>query len=136
MLTRSGHRHIRCCRMQTVPHPSSADLLLLIGRVLLGWLFSLPALRASSITGRLCRYLTNLKCQCEFWSWTVRRVEFLIGLALILGLATRYASLLCLLFLISRPARAPHWSIGCASDRPYSISSEHRDLRRSAAPVS
>src|SRR5262252_6066961 len=69
---------------------SASDVLLLVGRVLLGW-----------------TYLTNLKVpNAGFFSWIGAPVEFLIGLTLILGFATRYAALVCLLFLIVATALA------------------------------
>jgi putative oxidoreductase len=86
---------------------SSGDLILLIGRVLLGWLFLASAWGKFMNMGGYAAYLTNLKVpNAEFWSWIGAPVEFLIGLALIFGLATRYASLLCLLFLVVATALA------------------------------
>jgi putative oxidoreductase len=86
---------------------SATDTLLLIGRVLLGWLFLASAWGKLMNMGGYVAYLTNLKVpNPEFWSWIGAPVEFLIGAALILGFATRYAALLCLLFLIVATALA------------------------------
>ncbi len=46
-------------------------------------------------------YLANLQVpNPEFWSWIAAPIEFLIGLTLILGLATRYAALAAIVFVI------------------------------------
>jgi putative oxidoreductase len=42
----------------------------------------------------------------EFWCWIGALVEFVIGAALVLRFATRYAALLCALFLIVATALA------------------------------
>src|SRR4029453_5202486 len=96
---------------------SVTDAVLLIGRVLLGWLFIASA---AGIGGKLWNiagfagYLKNLKVPApEFFSWIGAIVEFVIGLCLILGvgprsagLRTRYAALLTALFLIVATALA------------------------------
>ena len=86
---------------------SATDTLLLIGRVLLGWLFLASAWgKVSNIAG-FAGYLKNLKVPApEFWSSIGAGVELVIGATLILGVATRYAALLCMLFLIVATALA------------------------------
>jgi putative oxidoreductase len=86
------------------------DFLLLVGRVLLGWLFLASS---AGIGGKLWNiagftgYLTNLKAPApEIMSWIGALVETAIGAALILGIGTRYAALLCALFLIVATALA------------------------------
>jgi putative oxidoreductase len=86
---------------------SATDVLLLVGRVLLGWLFLTSAWGKFMNMGGYVAYLTNLKVPNPgFWSWIGAPVEFLIGITLIVGFATRYAALLCLLFLIVATALA------------------------------
>jgi putative oxidoreductase len=52
-------------------------------------------------------YLRALKVPApEFWAWIGAIVEFVVGVTLILGLGTRYAALLCVLFLIVATALA------------------------------
>ena len=86
---------------------SASDALLLVGRVLLGWLFLTSAWGKFMNMGGYVAYLTNLKVPNPgFLSWIGAPVEFLIGVTLILGFATRYAALLCLLFLIVATALA------------------------------
>ena len=89
---------------------SSADAFLLVGRVLIGWLFLMSS---GGLGGKLWNvagfagYLKNLGMPApEFWSWIGAVVEFVIGAALILGVGTRYAALLCALFLIAATALA------------------------------
>ena len=89
---------------------STADAFLLVGRVLLGWLFLASS---AGIGGKLWNhagflgYLKNLGAPApEVSSWVGALVEFVIGLSLVLGVGTRYAALLCALFLIAATALA------------------------------
>src|SRR5262245_43496567 len=83
---------------------STTDVVLLIGRVLLGWLFLVSA---AGVGGKLWNiagfagYLKNLGAPApEFTAWIGALIELVIGLALVLGVGTRYAALLCVLVLI------------------------------------
>jgi putative oxidoreductase len=89
---------------------NTADAFLLVGRVLVGWLFLVSA---AGIGGKIWNpagfagYLKNLGVPGpEFFSWIGALVEFVIGAALILGVGTRYAALLCALFLVVATALA------------------------------
>jgi putative oxidoreductase len=89
---------------------STRDALLLVGRVLVGWLFLVSS---AGIGGKIWNaagfagYLKNLGVPApEFWSWIGALVEFVIGAALILGVGTRYAAVLCALFLVVATALA------------------------------
>jgi len=89
---------------------TTADAFLLIGRILIGWLFLVSS---AGIGGKLWNnagflgYLKNLGAPApEVSSWIGALVEFVIGAALILGIGTRYAALLCALFLIFATALA------------------------------
>jgi putative oxidoreductase len=86
------------------------DFVLLVGRVLLGWLFLASS---AGIGGKLWNpagfagYLKNLGMPApDIWSWIAALVEALVGAALILGIGTRYAALLCVVFLIVATALA------------------------------
>ena len=77
-------------------------------RILLGWLFLTTAWGKlfGGIDG-FAGYLRALKVPApEFWAWIGAIVEFVVGVTLILGLGTRYAALLCVLFLIVATALA------------------------------
>jgi putative oxidoreductase len=89
---------------------SATDVLLLVGRVLLGWLFLASS---AGIGGKLWNpagfagYLKNLGAPVpEVLSWIGALVETVIGTALILGIGTRYAALLCAVFLLIATALA------------------------------
>ena len=89
---------------------SATDAFLLVGRVLIGWLFLVSS---GGTGGKLWNiagfagYLKNLGVPApEFWSWIGALVEVVIGAALILGVGTRYAALLCALFLVVATALA------------------------------
>ena len=87
---------------------TTGDALLLIGRILLGWLFLTTAWGKlfGGIDG-FAGYLRALKVPApEVWAWIGAIVEFVVGVTLILGLGTRYAALLCVLFLIVATALA------------------------------
>jgi putative oxidoreductase len=86
---------------------NATDFLLLVGRVLLGWLFLISAWDKFGNIAGFQGYLRNLKVPApEFWSWIAALVELVVGLGLILGAGTRYAALLCALFLIVATALA------------------------------
>jgi len=83
---------------------SATDAFLLVGRVLIGWIFLVSS---AGLGGKLWNiagfagYLKNLGVPAsDFFAWIGVLVEFAIGAALILGVGTRYAALLCALFLI------------------------------------
>jgi putative oxidoreductase len=89
---------------------SITDAFLLVGRVLIGWLFLVSSAgiggKLWNITG-FAGYLKNLGVPApEFLCWIGALVEFVIGAALILGVGTRYAALLCALFLVVATALA------------------------------
>jgi len=89
---------------------STTDAFLLVGRVLVGWLFLVSSAgiggKLWNITG-FAGYLKNLGVPApEFLCWIGALVEFVIGAALILGVGTRYAALICALFLVVATALA------------------------------
>jgi putative oxidoreductase len=85
----------------------TSDAILLVGRILLGWLFLVSAWDKFGNMAGFESYLRNLKAPSpEILSWLGATVEFLIGIALIFGVATRYGALLCILFLIVATALA------------------------------
>src|SRR5262245_47170445 len=89
---------------------STADVFLLVGRVLLGWRFLVSSVGSGGKLwnpGGFAGYLKVLGVPApDFWSWIGALVETVIGAALILGIGTRYAALLCALFLIVATALA------------------------------
>jgi putative oxidoreductase len=81
--------------------PLWQDFLLLVGRVLMGWIFVESGWRKlmgmdafiASLVNRRVPYATVM-------GWIGAPVEFLGGLALLLGVATRYATLLMIVFTV------------------------------------
>ena len=80
----------------------TGDAFALIGRVLLGLLFLMNVWpRLTGGVGGFARYLASLGFPApEFFAWLGTAIELVGGLALILGVATRYSSLLLLLYVI------------------------------------
>jgi len=78
----------------------SGDLILLIARILIGWLFLTNGwMKVMSIAGTT-GYLTNLGVPAPgLMVWVVLLCELIIGVTLILGIATRYGALLTVVFV-------------------------------------
>ena len=86
---------------------STADVILLVGRVLLGWISSRKRMGKALEHRRLRGLPEELGAPApELSAWIGAVVELVIGVTLILGLATRYGALLCALFLIIATALA------------------------------
>lgn len=80
---------------------SGADALLLIGRILIGFLFLQSGWFKLMNTAGAIGYLTTLKAPApNLMVWVVLAVELIVGLTLILGLATRYGAALGFLFVV------------------------------------
>jgi putative oxidoreductase len=79
----------------------SSDTILLIVRIVIGWLFLTNGwLKLMNMSGAVS-YLTSLHVpNPDFWVWPAMLAELAIGIALILGIATRYASLFTFIYLI------------------------------------
>jgi putative oxidoreductase len=79
----------------------SSDAILLIARVLIGWLFLTNGWAKIVNLQGFVGYLTNLRVPNPgFWAWPAMVAEVLLGITLILGIATRYASLFAFVYLI------------------------------------
>jgi putative oxidoreductase len=83
------------------------DFLLLVGRVFLGWLFLAAGYgKLTGIAGTTA-YFTNLGMSpAGFWSWFAGCAEVGLGVALILGIATRYAALATFVWVLVATAIA------------------------------
>lgn len=116
--------------IQSTPSPNSAfscfdgvaasatDLWLLVGRVLMGWIFLYSGW--GKLYGGMAGYqgyLKNLGVPSpEFISWIGAPVEFGLGVLLVLGIATRYASVLGIIFMIVATALAHrYWEYPAAA---------------------
>jgi putative oxidoreductase len=79
----------------------SADLLMLVGRVLLGWLFLASGWGKFANVAGATAYFTNLGVPAaDMMPYLVGACELVIGITLILGLATRYGAILCFVFVL------------------------------------
>lgn len=75
------------------------DFLLLVGRVLIGWIFVSSGWRKLMDIPAFVKTMPNRGLP-DFLGYVAPPVEFIGGLCLIAGLATRYAALVMLLFVI------------------------------------
>jgi putative oxidoreductase len=80
---------------------NSTSMLLLVGRVLFGWLFFYSGYSKLMNIAGTTGYFTSLKIPAPgLAAWLAGGVEFLMGAALILGVATRYAALVSFVFVV------------------------------------
>jgi putative oxidoreductase len=77
------------------------DFFALVGRICLGWLFLASGWPKLMNIAGFTAYLTNLKVPAPgFWAWPAVIGELVIGITLIFGIATRYASVFTVIYLI------------------------------------
>jgi putative oxidoreductase len=80
---------------------SAGEILFLIGRVLLGWYFLIDGVGKFPNITPFVGYVTSLGVPSPyFMAWVGAIAEFLVGLMLVFGIATRYGALLGILFVI------------------------------------
>lgn len=105
--------------IQATPSPNSTfarldgvaagatDLWLLIGRVLLCWVFVAVGWGHIFNIGGFVTYLTSLKVPApEFFAWLGAIAEVIVAVTLLFGIATRYGAALAIIFLIVATAIA------------------------------
>jgi putative oxidoreductase len=86
---------------------SAGEVLFLIGRVLLGWYFLIDGVGKFPNITPFVGYVTSLGVPSPyFMAWVGAIAEFLLGLTLVFGVATRYGALLGILFVIIASALA------------------------------
>ncbi|MGC1972782.1 MAG: DoxX family protein [Pseudolabrys sp.] len=93
-----------------------SDFLLLVGRVTLGWLFLASGYgKLGGIPGTTA-YFTSLGLSPpELWAWFAGIAEVVLGTALILGIATRYAALASFVWVLVATAIAHrYWTYPAA----------------------
>jgi putative oxidoreductase len=79
----------------------SADVILLVARILMGWIFLKGGWDHLMNPAGLVGYLTSLNSPApSVLVWPALIGELVIGIGLILGIATRYVALLTVLWLI------------------------------------
>lgn len=86
---------------------SAGEVLFLIGRVLLGWYFLIDAVGKFPNITPFVGYVTSLGVPSPYvMAWVGAIAEFLLGVTLVFGIATRYGALLGILFVIIATALA------------------------------
>jgi len=96
---------------------SWSDFLLLVGRVLLGWLFLASGYgKFGSIAGTTAYFTSLGMSPPELFAWFAAFVEVILGVGLILGLATRYVALASFLWVLVATAIAHrYWTYPAAA---------------------
>lgn len=103
--------------MQSSSHPllsradgfatKSADALILIGRIMLAWVFVGIAYGAiTNFAGSLAYFKSQKVYPPELWTWMALLLELLISASLILGIGTRYGAILVFVFVLVATAIA------------------------------
>jgi putative oxidoreductase len=83
------------------------NALLLIGRVLFGWLLLISGWAKFANIGGIVGYLTALGISNPgFWAWPAATAELVLGGCLVLGLATRYAAVGSFIYIVIATAIA------------------------------
>jgi putative oxidoreductase len=87
------------------------DFILLVGRVLLGWIFIQSGWRKLMDIPAFVKTMPNRGLP-DFLGYIAPPVEFIGGLCILLGFATRYAALLILLFtVIASFSSHAYWAV-------------------------
>ena len=84
------------------------DFLLLVGRVMIGWIYIQSGWRKLMDIPAFVQTMPRRDLP-QFLGYVAPPVEFLGGLAIVLGLATRYAALVMLLFTIIATLSSHRW---------------------------
>jgi putative oxidoreductase len=86
---------------------STGDACALIGRVLLGWIFLIGSWGKLTGIAGFAGYVTSLGMPAPgIMAWVGAIAEFLVGITLVFGVATRYGAVLGLIFVVIATAIA------------------------------
>ncbi len=86
---------------------ASADVLILIARILLAWVFLAVAYGAITNFAGSLGYFTSLKVSSpQLFTWLALLIELLISASLVFGIGTRYGALLAIVFVVIATALA------------------------------
>jgi putative oxidoreductase len=95
------------------------DFLLLVGRVFLGWLFLASGYgKLMGIAGTIAYFKSLGMSPPEYWGWFAAIAEIVLGAALILGIATRYAALASFVWVLVATAIAHRYWTYPADQQP------------------
>ena len=85
----------------------SADVLILLGRILLAWVFVGVAYGTITNFAGSLSYFTSLKLPAPaLFTWVALLLELVMSVGLILGIGTRYAAILIFVFVVVATAIA------------------------------
>jgi len=92
------------------------DVLLLAGRILLAWLFLASGFgKLGNIAGTTAYFVNMGMSPAGFFAWFAAIFEFVVGIVLILGVATRYAALATFFWVLIATAIAHrYWTYPAA----------------------
>jgi putative oxidoreductase len=83
------------------------DILLLVGRIFIGWLlFASGWHKFGNVDGTMAYFAGLGMSPAGFWAWFAIVAEFVLGAALILGVATRYAAIATFVWVLAATAIA------------------------------
>jgi putative oxidoreductase len=93
-----------------------SDFLFLVGRVFLGWLMLASGYgKLTGIAGTIAYFTSLGMTPPGFWAWFAGFVEVILGAALILGIAMRYATLATFVWVLVATAIAHrYWTYPAA----------------------
>jgi putative oxidoreductase len=103
--------------MQSTSHPmlsaadglanKYADIVILVGRIMLAWVFVGVAYGAmTNFAGSLAYFTSQKLYSPALWTWMALLIEVLISVSLILGVGTRYSAILAFVFVLIATAIA------------------------------
>ena len=108
---------------------STADILLLIGRILLGWIFVRSGYGKLFNIDAVCRLVFRRAGSRTFWPTLPSPVEFFGGLAPIFGLATRYVVMVMIVFmLVATFSSHRYWTFTDAATRRVQDSNFYKNM--------
>jgi putative oxidoreductase len=92
---------------------NSADVIILIGRIMLAWVFVGIAYGAITNFSGSVAYFTSQKLYApELWTWLALLLEVIISVSLIIGVGTRYGAILVFIFVLIATAIAHrYWEL-------------------------
>ena len=120
MVSRSSHPVLSCVDTFAT---SSTDVLLLVGRILMSYLFlSAGWGKLTNVVGTAAYFAALSVPSPSVMSYLVGALEVVVGIALILGLATRYVAIVIFIFVLVATAFAHrYWTYPAEAQRAQFI---------------
>jgi putative oxidoreductase len=120
MVSRSSHPALSCVDNFAT---SSTDVLLLVGRILMSYLFLSAGFgKLTNVVGTAAYFTALAVPSPSVMSYLVGALEVTVGVALILGLATRYVAIVIFIFVLIATAFAHrYWTYVAEAQRAQFI---------------